>query len=489
MSSGRSDGAALRAVSTCTFVTARTDRLLLVNAMLGQFITGFAGRSFVVAMPTIASALEADILAIAWAIIAYQLASISLSVVFGRLGDIHGRYAIYGGGFAIMAVSTFLCGVAPSASWLVVFRLVQGIGAAMVASATRVLAMESMPENAAGRANGYMTMSFHGGVLLGPPVGGFVIDLVSWRWIFFVLVPIGVAGVVLTAVKAAEPHPTSAPRRPPIDYAGALLLIVLTVVLTLLLDRRSAELIGLSQRWLMTSLFGVGLVGFLVREWTAREPVVNLGLFKIRMFTFSVLSLLVIATTNNMLTFLLPFYLQEVLHQSPSFMGLIFLSAPVFTISLAPFIGRLTDRIGARVPASIGVLMTMAAFAVGISLGTDSHWSRAVLLMAFTGLGQGFFNTANQTALLASVPREYRGFATGMVQTMFGLGSLMGTSLGGVLLTLMFRYFSGMPDATPSAQDPGSFVAAMNACSAACLAISVIALVSSLMRGRARAAN
>jgi len=89
----------------------RTDRLLLVNAMLGQFITGFAGRSFVVALPTIANTVHADTLGISWAIIAYQLAGISLSVVFGRLGDIHGRYALYGTGFAIVAASAFLCGM------------------------------------------------------------------------------------------------------------------------------------------------------------------------------------------------------------------------------------------------------------------------------------------------------------------------------------------------------------------------------------------
>jgi EmrB/QacA subfamily drug resistance transporter len=466
-------------------VAARTDRLLLVNAMLGQFITGFAGRSFVVALPTIATALEADILAIAWAIIAYQLASISLSVVFGRLGDIHGRYAIYGCGFAIMAGSALACGLAPSAFWLVIFRLAEGMGAAMIASATRVLALDAMPDDAAGKANGFMTMSFHGGVLLGPPVGGLVIDLVSWRWIFFALVPIGVAGLVLTALRARERRAAPAVR-PPIDYVGALLLIVLTVLLVLLLDRRSAELIGVSQRPLLAAVFAAGLIGFLVREARARAPIVNLALFRIRMFTCSVLSLLVIATTNNMLLLLLPFYLQQVLHQSPSFTGVIFLCAPVFTITLAPLVGQLTDRIGARVPASIGVLMTMGAFAVGTLLGTDSHWSRTAVVMALTGLGQGFFNTANQTALLASVPREYRGFATGMVQMVFGLGSLVGTSLGGVLLTVAFRYFAGVPDATATADDPRSFTLAMNATSAVCLAVSVIALVASLMRGGPR---
>jgi hypothetical protein len=160
-------------------VTARTDRLLLVNAIMGQFVSGFGSRLFIVALPTIAGTLNADILGISWALIAYQLAGISLSVVFGRLGDVRGRYAIYGGGFAIMAASSLLCGVAPNVGSLVLFRFVQGIGAAMLASAARVLAMESMPEGSEGRANGFMTMAFHSGFLLGPPLGGLVIDLVS----------------------------------------------------------------------------------------------------------------------------------------------------------------------------------------------------------------------------------------------------------------------------------------------------------------------
>src|SRR5256712_5746540 len=186
-------------------MTKHTDVLLLVNAMMGQFISGVATRIFIVSMPTIAAALNADILAVAWAVIAYQLAGICLSVVFGRLGDIHGRYPIYGAGFAVMTVSSLLCGMAPSVGWLIVFRLVQGIGSAMISSAARVLAMEAMPEGAEGRANGFMTMSFHGGVLLGPPLGGLVIDVLSWRWSFFLLVPIGGG--------RGPPHPPPGPGR------------------------------------------------------------------------------------------------------------------------------------------------------------------------------------------------------------------------------------------------------------------------------------
>jgi EmrB/QacA subfamily drug resistance transporter len=462
-----------------------TDVLLLVNAMVGQFISGVATRIFVVSLPTVAAALNTDILAVSWAVIAYQLAGICLSVVFGRLGDIHGRHVIYGGGFAVMTVSSLLCGLAPSVGWLIAFRLAQGMGAAMIASATRVLAMEAMSEGAEGRANGYMTMSFHGGVLLGPPLGGFVIEALSWRWIFFLLVPIGVVGIVLTAMRARGPRRAPREHPPAVDYVGATLLVVLTLVLTLLVDSRSAAAIG-GQRTVMMAAFAFGLAGFLVHERRATNPVVNLALFRIRMFAFSVLSLLVFATTSSVLTFLLPFYIQDVLHRSPSFMGLLFLSAPVLTISLAPLAGQITDRIGPRVPASIGLSVIMAGFVIGIFLRVDSHWSLPALLLACTGMGQGFFNTPNQTAIIGSVPREYRGFATGLVQMVFGLGSLLGISLGAGLLTVLFRHYSGIPDATPTADSPGPFVAAMSATYAICLGLMTTALLASLLRGGRR---
>jgi MFS family permease len=322
-------------------------------------------------------------------------------------------------------------------------------------------------------------------VLLGPPVGGFVIDVVSWRWIFFLLVPIGLTGIVLTTLRARDGRATRPPERPAIDYVGATLLVGLTVVLTLLVDRRSAELLGAGQKALMATLFAATLVGFIAHEGRSHNPVVNLALFRIRMFTFSVVSLLMTATSMSVLMLLLPFYLQDVLHHSASFMGVLFLAAPVFTVSLAPFVGRLTDRIGPRLPASTGVLMMVGAFVVGISLRIDSHWALPAILMALTGLGQGLFNTANQTALITAVPREYRGFATGMVQMVFGLGSLLGTSLGSLLLTVMFRWASGTPEATPTPESPAPFVLAMNGAYAVCVALTAVAFVTSVLRGRA----
>ena len=464
----------------------QTDVLLLVNAMMGQFISGIASRIFIVALPTIAAALNADILAVSWAVIAFELAGISLSVVFGRLGDIYGRHAIYGAGFVIMTLSSVLCGLASGVGWLIGFRLVQGIGAALIASATRVLAMEASPEGAEGRANGFMTMSYHGGLLLGPPLGGLVIDWLNWRWVFFLLVPIGMAGMVLTAIRGRGRRVAPAQPSLAIDYVGASLLVALTVMLTLVLDRRSVEAIGGGHRSVLIALFALGLAGFLVHERRAVNPVVNLALFRIRMFVFSVLSLLLFATTSSVLAFLLPFYLQDVLHHSPSFMGLVFLAAPVSTIGLAVLAGHLTDRLGPRIPATLGLSIIMIAFAIGIVLKADSHWTLPALLLAFLGVGQGFFNTPNQTAIIGSVPRAYRGFATGMVQMLFGLGSLLGISLGGALLTQLFRHYSGLPEATPTADAAEPFVAAMSATYAVCFVMMAVALATSLLRGGRR---
>ena len=282
-------------------------------------------------------------------------------------------------------------------------------------------------------------------------------------------------------------RPAAPAGRPPaIDYVGSALLIVLTVVLTLLVDQRSADALGVGRKGFMAAALVATLGGFVLQERRAVSPVVNLALFKIRMFLFSALSLLAVAITQSVLSFLLPFYIQDVLHHSASFMGLLFLSAPVLTIGLAPVSGQLTDRIGPRIPASIGLGATMLGFAVGTLLRIDSHWILPTLFLIFTGVGQGFFNTSNQTAIIGSVPREYRGFATGIVQMLFGLGSLLGISLAGVLLTVLFRYYSGVPDATPSASLPGPFVAAMRATYALALVVLALALIASLLRGGRR---
>jgi EmrB/QacA subfamily drug resistance transporter len=468
-------------------VADRIQWLFLANALLGQCLAGLSSRIFTIALPTVASGLGTDILGISWALISFQLASISLSLVFGRMGDLYGRARLYALGFVVLSTSSFLCGMAQNVVQLIVYRFLQGIGGAMIQSSARALAMDAVPAGWEGKVQGFMTVAFHTGFFIGPPLGGLLIETIGWRAVFFFLVPIGVTGIVLSSFGAKRGLGNKVGKGPvAVDYVGAVLLILLSVCLILLVDRKSAELVGIKQHGLLALVFTVVLLGFLAYERRVDSPILNIALFKIRMFSYSIVSLLMLSITRGLVSFLLPFYLQGVLGLSPSFMGLLFLLQPVLTLSLSPVSGYMTDRIGPRSPATIGAFSSMAAVLVGLLFRPDSHWLIPAIMLALSGAGTAFFNTANQAALIGSVPHNHRGFATGMVHTAFELGHMLGVSGGGVLLTVAYQHYSGSPEAAPEPSNPEAFVSSMNISYGVAAVCCMIALVTSIMRGSGR---
>ncbi len=178
-------------------MNARVNHLLLATAMLGTFFAGTASRIFNISMPTVASSLGTDLIGISWALLAYQLSNIGLSIIFGRLADLWGREKVFALGFLVFSSGSLLCGLSQTIIQLISFRFIEGMGGAMLQSSSRALAAEAVPEELGGRAQGYMTTAHHTGFLLGPTIGGLVIDYFSWRWAFFSLVPIGLFGSLL----------------------------------------------------------------------------------------------------------------------------------------------------------------------------------------------------------------------------------------------------------------------------------------------------
>jgi len=399
----------------------RINILLLCNAMLGNFLAGLASRIFSISLPTVANALESDLAGVSWALLSFSLTSIGFSLVFGRLGDIYGRGKLYGIGFAVFALSTFLCGLSQNIVQLILFRALQGVGSAMTQSVGRALAAEAMPENQGNKAQGIMTTAFHTGFLLGPTIGGLIIDYIHWRAAFFVLVPVSLLGSALAfwQMKAfAKPAKIQ-----PIDHLGAVLLVAMTTSLILVLDQRIRITLPAAFTLPVYLSFPILFFAFLIRELRIPSPIVNLSLFKIGNFTYSSLSLFIVSLAHSMTLFLLPFYLQEVLLVSPTFMGILFMSAPIFTVSLAPISGNLADRIGPRIPATTGVfLMVLSAFG-GFLLRPGSHWIFPAAMLALTGIGSGLFNAPNHGSMIGSVPKQYRGFANGVIQVCFNLGA------------------------------------------------------------------
>jgi len=471
----------------------RINWLLLINAALGNFMAGTANRIFTVSLPTVANSLETSIVAISWAVIAYQISQISLSLVFGRVGDIYGRHTLFGLGLVVSSMAALMCGLSQNVTQLIIFRLFQGVGASMTQSQGRALAMESMPKESSGRAQGYMTTAFHSGVLIGPSVGGIIIDYIHWRAVFFFLIPIGVCGILLTlfncmkgntAVRSIPPGP-----QPAIDYFGAILLVAATVALIASIDRRIMEAAGPVMRVVFVAGFVLVFAGFLYREMTCASPILDLSLFRIRMFSLSSLSLLLVGIAQVMIGFVLPFYLQDVLRLTPSFIGLLFISAPIFTVTLSPFVGWAVDKVGPRLPATLGISFLACAAFLGSYLRTDSHWLSAVAVLALWGLATALFFTANHTAMITSVPTQHRGVATGAIYVMFGLGTTFGVSLGTLLLTAAFRYYSGDPTATPTPANAAVFVQAMNFSFFTGGIMALVAMLCSAMRGKGAAAS
>ena len=463
-------------------MSARIHWILLGNTMLGSFLAGAAVRIFNVAMPTVANNLQTDIVGISWAVLGFQLPAIGLALVFGKIGDIYGHQRVLAGGHFVMTIGSFLCGFSTSISQLIAFRLIQGIGAAMTQSVGRALAAEAMPHDKGGSAQGLMTTAFHSGFLLGPSLGGLIIDSMGWRWTFFAIVPFAAAGALLTFFTKG-PSTTRVRRRSAVDYLGATLLAASATTMFILLDRRTMTLMSLELKIVLLLVFIASFSGFLLRETHATNPIVNLSLFKIRMFTVSTVSLLIVSTGYSLSNFLLPFYLQEILQFSPSFIGILFMAAPIFTVTLGPVSGIISDRIGPRLPATTGASLLVASLFLGTLLRIDSHWIWPTSMLALLGLANGLFNPANSVGMLNSVPKEHKGFATGTLYVMFGLGNLFGITLASFLMTTAFQIYTGTSGTSPTPTLPGAFVAAMNYTFLAGIGVGFVAIISSAMRG------
>lgn len=466
----------------------RINYLLLATALLGTFFAGTANRIVLISMPTVAHSLGTDLVGISWALLAYQLSNIGLAIVFGRLADLWGREKVFAGGFLMFALSSLLCGLSQSVTQLISFRFLEGIGGAMVQSSARALASEAVPEEMGGRAQGSMTIAHHMGFLLGPGIGGVMIDYFSWRWSFFFLTPIGLLGALVTfASMIVRPGEARRKNTTSIDYLGALLLVATTSSLVVIFDRRSLQFMGASAKFALVALFLFCLGALLVHESKTKAPFINLSLFRIRRFSFSILSLLIMAMCYAVVGFLVPFYLQNILHLSPSVAGLLFMTPSILTIALALLSGYFADRLGPRFPATVGASFMVASLAVGAFLKTDSHWTLAALLVVLSAITNGLFNPANSLAMIGMMPKEHRGFASAMNHVTFGVGNVLGVALGSFSMGLAFEYHTGLAGVSPTTDMPAGFVAAFNTTFLAAAALSLGAVATSLARGTEKA--
>jgi EmrB/QacA subfamily drug resistance transporter len=434
--------------------------IALSNTTLAVLLATLDASITLIAMPDIFRGIHLDPLApsnsfyLLWMILGYMVVTSVLIVSLGRLGDMFGRVRIYNLGFVIYTIASVFLTVdwmtgRAGASYLIVFRIVQGVGGACLLANAAAIITDAFPPNQRGMALGINNIVGVSGMFVGLVLGGLLAP-VDWRLVFLISVPVGLFGTVWAYLKLEE---RSEPRRRPIDWGGnltfALGLVCLMVAVTYGIRPAGSHATGwMSARVL--GLFAVGvasLIAFGLIERRVEDPMFRLPLFKIRAFTFGTLSTFLSAVARGGLMFMLIIWLQGIwlpqhgydFTRTPLWAGIYMLPLTIGMLAAGPTSGYLSDRFGARPFATAGMIGTAVSFGLLLLLPIDFAYPVFAAVLALTGLSMGLFASPNRAAVMNSLPRGDRGAGGGMNQTFQNSAQVLSI---GIFFTLMIAGLS-----------------------------------------------
>lgn len=409
---------------------------VLAAIMLGGIMGPIDASIVNVILPTITSYFGTPLATAQWVPLIYLLTISSLLLFYGRLGDILGYKRVYLVGLAGFTITSGLCGLAPTIYWLIAFRAIQGIGAGMMMSVPFAILTAVFQPHERGRALGINAISISAGLALGPTLGGLLTSLWSWRLIFLINIPIGLAGL-LWAIKVV-PDLKGQPGK--MDTAGAISAFISLFSLLFFINQVQRTGLGLLTGITLAIAIAAGAC-FIYVETRTPQPLVNLALFKNRTFSLGTVSSLLNFSSQYIMVFLTPFYLQRVIHSSPDKIGFLMTCFPLAVMAVAPFSGDLSDRLGTRGLAAAGAALCAAALVTMAFLPVAATPLTVGWRLAFFGLGTGIFQSPNNSSVMGSSPRPYLGIASGILGTARNTGMAIGIASAGLIL------YSLVPDA------------------------------------------
>jgi MFS family permease len=461
-----------RAEEAPTPPAATADRykwMVLINTTVGVLIATIDASIVIIAMPAIFRGIGLDPLGkgnsffLLWMMLGYLIVTSVLVLNFGRLGDMFGRVRMYNLGFLIFTIASVLLSVdwmtgRAGAMWLIGMRIVQGVGGAFIAANSGAIITDTFPASQRGLALGINNVSSVAGRFLGLVVGG-LLAAVDWRLVFFVSVPFGIFGTLWGYFKLEE----RGVRRPArIDWVGnitfAIGLILIMVGITYGIQPYGNHIMGWTNPTVMSEIFGgIAVLGlFAYIETRVESPMFRLQLFKIRAFSFGTLSSFLAALARGGLMFMLIIWLQGIwlpnhgysFDSTPLWAGIFMLPLSVGVVIAGPLSGWLSDRYGARMFATGGMLITTLSFVLLELLPTNfDYWSFGLVIL-LCGLGSGLFASPNRAAVMNSLPAESRGSGSGMNTTFQNSAQVLSI---GVFFTLMILGLSATLPATLAA--------------------------------------
>ena len=382
-----------------------------------------------VSLPTITAFFSTSIASSEWVITAYLINLLGFVLLFGRLGDFYGHERIYMVGLVSFLITSVLCSLSPSITFLIIFRSLQGIAAALMLSVSMGIVKSAFPPSQTGKALGIYAVAISAGLAIGPAIGGLIQTFFGWQTIFLVNIPMGITSFLLCykVLKRDETKPAK------LDVSGAILqYICLFSVVYLLNDIQTSKLDVLTI--LMAFVAVITLILFIWNEKRADDPLLDLEIFKNKTFSAFNLSLYFNYICMYMILFIMPFYLQKVLLCNPALTGAVLMVNPIAMMILAPISGTLADRVGSRPLAIMGALISTLAFYSMTSLTMFSNVFDVVWRLALLGVGAAIFQAPNNRAIMTVIPDKKKGLASSIIVTMRNLGMVFGVSIAGILL-------------------------------------------------------
>ncbi len=431
----------------------RRRRLVLAAAALGAFAASVMATGVNVVLPGLAEALDAPFATVQWVVLSYVLASIALLPAIGRLSDLLGKRRVYLTGFVLFGVGSALCALAPSIEALIAFRAVQGMGGAVLASQGLALVTDVFPAAERGRALGVNGAVMSVGVVLGPSLGGLIADALSWRAVFGGGVLVVAAGWYLAY--RVVPH-AAQPARRGFDVAGAVTVAASLTALSLGLTTGQARGFDAPAVLALFATAAVLALAFVAVERRAREPVVDLRLFRSRALSIGLVTGLCTFVSISGVILLMPFYLEGVLGYSQREVGLLMAVIPMVLVVAAPVAGWASDRYGERPVTVVGLLSVLIGYLLVGNL--DEGTTVPVYLLSFlpVGLGMGTFQTPNNSAIMGAVKRTSSGTAGGLLALSRNFGQVLGTAVLASVWATRAVARAGAPVGSDATRMPGS---------------------------------
>jgi EmrB/QacA subfamily drug resistance transporter len=404
-------------------------RWVVLNISIGVYMSTLDASIVNISLPTIIQSLNTHLTAVAWVVMGYLIVITGCLLLMGRLSDLFGQRRIYLLGFLTFTVGSALCGFSPTIYFLIGSRMLQGLGASALMANGPAIMTTAFPERERGKALGITGSVVSAGFLTGPILGGFLVEHLGWRSVFFINLPIGAIGIYLSSkvLEGIEPK-----RKAGVDFLGALLLFFFLTSLILFLNRMGRESTSLLWVWLLLSLLCFSL--FIVVERRSRSPLVDLNFFKRRLFISSLGASFFSFWMNAAHAFVIPFFLQNILEFSPSKVGMLIFPVALTVMVMAPLGGRFSDRVGVRIPATVGLIVTSLIVFSFTFLKLDVNNLDILWRQIALGIGISLFNPANNSAIIGSLPRERVGLASSFLALSRNLGMVIGIAFAEMVI-------------------------------------------------------